>query len=618
MQSYLDFCGNHEPDFSLMDKEKADKFLNGIAEYASFSELVLPFEDNLDQLAYCAVYAFSQGKLSRLATANFLEYRSLKKDFLDVKIIEKVDISRERFSHYLEQQVGWGEKICVFLDQMPHYERCFFSANIPDEHLLNPKIGRFIDLAHRETIIEVNYNLDSFDKSSTITIPSTSIRDAITKTLYGQHAKKSCPRLGLFSIDMMGEVIENHGRYIACDYPGIPTSPTFHKIESPPTYITLHDELHRKLMSTIPNPAYVAFIDAINMVREKTGFKWSREIWDAMDMEVGEFLNAGIDYHSDWDVFASSTERFTKLLNATVYTESRMAGLFTASPYIDTTWLLLIDIALNDEKWKQKRINFSDLTRDNPYYFMYEFVLKNKDKIVNLLPAEQVAVIKSTWFDISLNQIADAKFVKDDQPKQPRYIQIKINDKPIGRDKHSAIQTHRAIHSNGSIKFIVAISDWVDFIIHDPYLFNRKFIDIYDDLWALDSYECFSFCRDRILKAMLKYKIRSVNDLLSEVSSHPNYVNEFISLAIKEEAGFSCLEWNLSDLYSLFLHYPDSKQAIIQSIVLHDPLKKDLFERENSPRFFTTKKMEKCIEMGHDTLNLDEGEEEATRYKKSS
>ena len=64
-----------------MDSDKAEKLISRIEKNLSFSEIIIPFEENLDQLAYCAVYAFSKGKLSRAATANFLAYCSMKKIF---------------------------------------------------------------------------------------------------------------------------------------------------------------------------------------------------------------------------------------------------------------------------------------------------------------------------------------------------------------------------------------------------------------------------------------------------------------------------------------------------------------------------------------------------------
>ena len=214
---------------------------------------------------------------------------------------------------------------------MPSYEACFFSADIPEEHLKEVKISNFLDFAKDLKIIQKSsaplINPRKFpevetmepEKSSiliTMIMGSMSVKDAISKAIYGEHAKKSYPRLGEFSIDMIGESMENNGRYIAIDYPSIPSSRSFHKIESSPTYVALHDEVHRRLISTIPNPAYAAFIDAIKMVIEKTGFKWSREIWDAMDMEVGDFLNDYLNYHNyDQNDIELNTKYFTRLLN---------------------------------------------------------------------------------------------------------------------------------------------------------------------------------------------------------------------------------------------------------------------------------------------------------------
>lgn len=625
---YLDFCGNQQPDFSLMDTQKAEMLISGIENDLTFSELVLPFEENLDQLACCAVYAFSHGKLSRAAVANFLEYRSLKKDFLNVRVIDfdknylDKNFSYSRFflmeimDHYFPYNITLQYKFMNFLKKMPSYEACFFSADIPDEHLKEVRISNFLNLAEKLKIIkkvssthtpllkprdypdELGTTEPEGSKEITrITIGSMSVKDAVTKSMYGQHAKKAYPRLSEFSIDMMGKSIENYGRYISVDYPGIPTTSSFHKIESSPTYVGLHDEVHRRLISTIPNPAYAAFIDAIHLVREKTGFKWSREIWDAMDMEVGKFLDPTIDYETELNSIESNTKYFSALLHADVYTEERMVGLFTASPYIDTTWLLLIDIALEPEKWKIKGIDFGVLNKEtnlsNSYILMHEFVLKNKDKIANLSSAEQVALLKSAWFDIPLQDATEAKFVKTEQAKQPRYIQTIINDKPIVQNKNDAIKMRRELLSASAMDILLN-PESMNYILYEPYIFNNKFFVRKILELRINLEPSFLHQQDLIIKSFFKFNIRSVNDLLQfekknlydpfslqniEVISETaiKFMENIISVALKEDGSFGQLKWNMFDLYSLFQYYPNHKQAIIQSIILHHPDQRDLF-----------------------------------------
>ena len=130
-KEYLDFCGKNELDFGLMDQDKADDFIAGISKNLSFSELAELFSEDVDQLAYCAVYAFSTGLLSRAATATFLEYRSMKKDFPAIMIIDIDDVER-RPEYINEIMSGYfvhsndKDKCLKLIQKMPRYEACVF------------------------------------------------------------------------------------------------------------------------------------------------------------------------------------------------------------------------------------------------------------------------------------------------------------------------------------------------------------------------------------------------------------------------------------------------------------------------------------------------------------
>lgn len=609
-KEYLDFCGENELDFARLDEQKWILFSLGISAKLPFSQFADWFQGDLDQLAYCAVYAFSKGRISRAATATFLEYRSMKKDFPAVNItdISSTDSSPEEVDKLMEgyfDYINDKQKCLALIQKMPRYEACLFSVSVPADHL--PSIGEFLGLADNLKIIQKSMmplpkvrtypeveeaeGSEESEQFLTATIGSVSVKNAITTAIYGEHAKQYYPRLGKFTIDMMGDSIENYGRYVSVDYPDVATAKSFHKIKSSPTYVTLHDEVHRRLTSTIPNPVYAAFLDAINLAREKTGMKWSKEIWDAMDMEVGEFLNSEIVYENyNANDIKQNTEYFARLLNANVYTENRPAALFTAFAYVDTTWLLMIDIALQSGKWRKKGIDLSTLPITNPYRLFYEFVLTNKDKIVNTSSAEQVAIIKSEWFGIPYKQGNEIAFKKEQIGT--RYIQVKVDDNSVGSDKEDDFRDRRQILQNKSIKMVLKNADksienaslamLLGFIIHDPHLFNfiyesnqitlpglfnnRKFSDTYSHFKAA------------MTKAFVDFSIQSISDLLKILKNVHNAQdkNEFILQLLKKDQGFGRLSWNLSDLYTLIKLIPEYKQEILSSVLSSTPGNQDL------------------------------------------
>lgn len=515
---FLDFCNDQQIDLSLRDKGKALMLIEGIKNNKKFSELAAIFKDDLDQMAYCAVYAFSLNILTRNQTATFLEYRSLNKNFQNIEVIDlAADITDFALSHLTNLRKNELPKLKNLIKEMHNenrpFDACIFIATIPKEDTENMNIKGLLEFADSTGIILIYHEAITKQKAfddkeidfipSKIHIGSPEIRNAATNARYNKHAKKIFPKLGKFTLDQISNSIKNDGRYLFVDFPSVESPKSFHQVkDTSPTYLGLHDELHRQLISSIPNGAYHAFIEAIELAQKQSGFIWSREIWDALDMEVGEFLSPPeqlYDFLYDENDMVRNTKNFSALLNAHVYTEARTAGLFTASPYLDTTWLLIIDIALHPNKWLSKKIDLSLLDHNDTYRIMYEFVIDNREKLANKkTPLEQVATIKSEWFGIKFKPETNMQFVKDNNP--PRYIQIKemnndgeaialsiIENNDFDPDflnnitsKDAAIKIRQKVLIINTLRDIALSQSSLDnvqknlliFFIHDPYLIN--------------------------------------------------------------------------------------------------------------------------------------------------
>jgi hypothetical protein len=597
-QDYLDFCGEHQLDFKDMDKEKAQTFIHDLKNL-TFSDLVKKFDADLDQLAYYAVYAFSIGELSRNGAANFLEYRCLKRDFPVVSITEIGDINSALMSKFLSS--SYHERLKNLLTPLPSYEVCFFTVDIPESHIQNPPLYQFLLIAdHVQTISLVvpapkkpmdfrNYtaetgpvlNYESPPKQ--MTFGSVALRDALTEAVYYEHSKKSLPRLGIFSIDTIGDSVEKSSRYIAMDYPSIPVAKAFHKIESTAIYIGLHDDVHRRLMSFIPQPIYQAYLAAIQMLREKIGTKWSRELWDAIDMELIASSKASINFADYMNLpqeqfIEMNTKNFIILLNAKIISLEKPIALFTSSPYIDTTWLLLIDIALNPNEWLKRGIDFTTLPNSEPYHHFYQCVLNNLDKIKNAKSCgEQVAIVKSAWFEIPLDMEAAEKFkfVKEDEKDQPRYLQVKDDSgSPLVESKKQALfilnNIQNAFNPNNLLSieklsgYIMRSNSVQNFLCYDPYII-KLFHKLNPNIDALNlhlSKADLGALMERIITSTIKFAMDTISEqsLMWIIETFPQHRQALFESYLKSKINWDKL--TMEGVNFLLQTYPEHESAI--------------------------------------------------------
>lgn len=468
---FEDFCGDIELKFDL-DSLLVDDFVDSISKGMSYPELLAKLDNNVDELAKIAVFSFSQGLISREQASSILEFRAMKNYFPAVttssffdeggQLTSKAASLLPRFMSS-EDQI----KFLEILKTKPLSESCFFVVTIPDEDLQNPGIAGLLGLAAQMKIITKSplptikrFGFEEAKtkkaKKNTTFVASLSVgaRDALTKAIYGEHAKGLLPRLGSFTKDDIYRSMMNNCRYSATSYPGISDTDSFHQVTASPFYLTLHDEVHRRLISTIPNPSYDSLLYAIDIVREKTGLHWSREIWNCLDMEIGEFLNE-TSYLRDNSTPEVMTQSFVKLLSANILTQDKPVWLFTDSAFCDTTWLLMVDIALNSETWKERSIDPHLFPKDSEYFKMFQFIEMHKAELEQVTsPAKQIAWIKSKYFDLPYVETDEYTFRKS----KDNYISLLHDDKPILLSKNETILVSSGIKGldlEGVINFIV-------------------------------------------------------------------------------------------------------------------------------------------------------------------
>lgn len=439
---FEDFCGNHLDvvlqNISTITPVEAQHFNDLLKTNPSFFDIVNHFSNyshdqtkNLNFMQDMVLLAFHQKLLTRQQAAAFLEYASMKLDFSSVRIFDVFlhdgKISNE-FLLLLAQFADSKskEKLIASLKGKKNFECCFFGIDIDKDKILDPKIDGTLQVANKLKIVHYTTTMiprldlpenEEREPASIYNVRSfnTIMRDLLTQAIYGEHAKNLYTRLGIFSVDDIERSVKKFGRYSAIDYYAVPCAKEFHGVKAQAFFNTLHDELHRRLISTIPNPVFSAYLHMVDVVREKSGLKpaikdghpisqgvFSTEIWDGFDMECGLFVN---DARNNEERKNNVTKDLIKMMHADVYTENRPVGLCPSSPYIDTTWLVMIDMVLNKDIWQKYLIDASQISADPLYGELYQFVVTHQEILRHeASPIKQIAKIKALWFGMTYDE----------------------------------------------------------------------------------------------------------------------------------------------------------------------------------------------------------------------
>jgi hypothetical protein len=375
--TFSNFCGEHKLDFSQVKEDEVKEFVAKLTENGLSEDYELKDKQVLDQMAVNVAYAFSKGWLHPEQVMTLLELRAMKTEFINVSVMSMLNEEMQFTESTKKMLSGFlgSDQHDIFLNaikSLPKSEQNWFiiedKENLEStqplidfavqtgiiQNNLNP-IGRQAPFSEED--IDMKRDMEKRGREKRIlTTLSAGARRLFTQIRYGEHAKLTFPKLGAISINDIDDGMQRKHRYQTVSYPGIDNAETFHGIQAKSYYLSLHDELHRQLISTIPNSSYEALLSAIEVVRKNTGFKWSKEIWDCIDMEAAEFLKDSNDRRNNASE-QERTEDFLKLLDANVVSENRSAGLFPRSPLVETTWLLMIDMVSRPDFWKTKGVN---------------------------------------------------------------------------------------------------------------------------------------------------------------------------------------------------------------------------------------------------------------------
>lgn len=438
-----DFRGNHQLDFTQLDQAKATSLLPLFQHSTPQGSMLDLYEGNHDDLCRATVYLYSQDKITHDQAVVVLEWVAIHKSAIPAKTYHLFDESGELNSQIYKVMLSRGvnkdilTKFINLAKLLPASDQCYYRINLSNQDAATNSSSPFVNLL---TTVKVFFQTETKDDFFVL---SASSRNMFTKALYGHHAKLLTHRLGMFDINDIERSVRRYSRYSAIYYPDTPYPPSFHGIVAAIFFVMMHDEAHRQSISSINNRVYAALIAAIDMVREKTGIKWSKEIWNSFDVEFLGMVYVTNEIRNPTNSL-QYTFSFIDLISGLIASTQTPFGLFTPSPLNDTAWLLVIDLLVEPaDKWMQYNINHIAFSYDLfPFHHLYSFVQQHLHDIKKLdSPAKQVVYIKQQYFMLGDLKDGEYAFQLDDK----RCINATHNGVSLVLSKHHAMNLiHRS------------------------------------------------------------------------------------------------------------------------------------------------------------------------------
>lgn len=637
---FEDFCGSHVDtvmrNINKITPQEAQVFYELLDSNPNFFDILMHFDkasenqiQNMNYMSDMVLLAFYNNKMTRQQAAMFLEYISMKADFPRVRIFDVFLKNGEISNDFLQILPDFvddqsQEKLLASLTGKKNFECCFFIVEVNKDKISDPRIEGTLQLANMLNVIhyvpEIIPRIDLLEDIIDSKIKPSSIynvyhfnpvmRDLLTQAIYGEDAKHIFSRLGIFNIDDIERSVRKFGRYSAVDYYAVTCAKEYHGVKAPAFYNTLHDELHRRLISTIQNPVFIAYLHLVDIVREISGLNPAKkdgkpvsqgvfctEVWDGIDMECGLFINYR---QSNEERRKNITKDFIRMMNTYVYTESKPVGLCPPSPYIDTTWAVLINMVLHKDIWLKFSIDISQLATDPNFKDLYQFIEDHQEilKQNEDSPIKQIAQIKALWFNMTYDEKKVSGFRRKDNLIEILYDKQPMN--PTLCTKSTAIKM---------LNLDIDNFEKEDFRKENPHLFiefiNRLAKD-YDVFYEnIIKRSQFDFIMKHVVDLVLK-------DSLNFFLNHK--INGFIekgrSLHEKHDYGEAIVEFKLA-LSLIEINSPlegDVKQLIdlANQEIMNDLIRKYLDQKEVSVDTDSLDDIHKLIISDTNILNDEE------------
>ncbi len=213
---------------------------------------------------------------------------------------------------------------------------------------------------------------------------SSGAQDAIGIALFGENNfVRPMSRLGGQSLEDIEHGVRHDARYTATQYPE--TKPyrdglhSFHNIT--PLEASGHDKQHATVMSTIPTHLRQGLLRLVDVTREYTKLKWSKEIWSWAEIDY-LFAFRNNKTLAAPTTIKESTELFCDILIFGGDVRNKNYGT-ELTPVAALTYL---DMIKNKGKWRQIGINPNDLVSGLKTHFtnisiLYPFIANDAPNI---------------------------------------------------------------------------------------------------------------------------------------------------------------------------------------------------------------------------------------------
>lgn len=458
---FEDFCGQNDISLEGIDEELV-KVICHIIHYEANYSMLFSLDCSTYKVLHAVMYAFSESWITRSQVASILEYHEIKKTFNEVfktpiLLPDKSDFT-EKAKMVLSQLLSNQEK-SLFYDEIlkqPESEQCFFNFNVAK---LDDEIQSLLTTSIQYKVMAKS-DIEIKEKS----VPfysyfSVGARDALATARFRENAKKLFPRLGEFSIDDIERAVRKGGRYAAVAFPRVQSPLSFHDVEASPFYLGLHDEIHRVAISGISNSLLEGLLHGIDVIRatlnqdrrvqNKKPIKWSKGIWDTLDLGTLDFNDDTNEIRESSDLWVIN-DSFCRLLSPNVYPENRRCALFFPSAFSDTTWLLLLHIYENKDDWLNNYGVVGDYFPIHSIYReLYDFICaKQNDWDYLTTPAQKVHYLKSTYLGLGYIRDLNASFILSN-----RFIEIASFKNPIGLSKKDFMSLENPCPSANAIRY---------------------------------------------------------------------------------------------------------------------------------------------------------------------
>jgi hypothetical protein len=441
---------NQQPMMKSLDK-KSLNYLQQLIDRGAWNNkfFVNP------RLPYLAITLYATNKISSQQAYSCLYIYQARQQFKDLKgcavLDEKGNFTPEAEKYLLpslnksnlftaiEKKLLDSFKLLILT--LPVSERYFFMANLAGNP--NPT-DLTLQLAVNGTF------LSNIEYASTQFIYLTAgLKDAVGITRFGvtQHAR-CIPRLGVQTKDDIEAGIRKDIRPSAIRIDGKQDPMMIHEFkDASPLIVSMHDDYHRDILSSIPSECRRGIERLIDITRENILKKpWSREIWDWVDNENRYFMMN----LSELDAKSDKTVLFCDLLsNSTAYGDERGGFLinYKESRVGELTMLganFIIDMIEHKDKWVGLGIDPDKLVE--PFKHLYIEIKNNFQYIKN--PDRNIMIFNCQLYQAlqSINRLAALPFLIDFFKKHPlpltyhkmpksNRIQFLIGQDQVGRNK---------------------------------------------------------------------------------------------------------------------------------------------------------------------------------------